>query len=322
MHGANIHYQTRDGISMLHVSAQGDNPASLTYFLDKGMSINLRDAQGDTPLHCAAVNSAEISIQYIVANGGNIDQRNKLGQTPLHKAVMKWREHKSSKGIKDLLCKGADRNKIDFEKKKPVDHLPPLNPGEKDDPLAAIIRSALKDEWTFKGDFLMISPVYKKKKKSQWTLICYFCLMILSVAMLEKSTYEIMRDSGTSTWLLCGSQVLFVIACLLCVAVWFSDPGIIKSDPSLNMTKLLESMEASSLCPDCKIVKTGRCSHCRLCNQCVDRFDHHCPWVNNCIGKGNFGRFYSFVFMQTAYLISVIICSMVCKYSESFLDHR
>ena len=192
--------------------------------------------------------------------------------------------------------------------------------GEREDPLSLIIRGALGDEWTFRGDFLMISPVYRKKKKSKLTLICYFILMGFSIVMLETSTYEILRDSGASLWLLYGSQALFALACLLCISVWFSDPGRIQPDPSLNMTKLLESMEASSLCPDCKIIKTGRCSHCRLCDQCVDRFDHHCPWVNNCIGKGNFGRFYSFVFVQTAYLISVVICSMVCKYSV--LNHR
>ena len=47
---------------MLHVSAQGDNPASLYYYLDKGMDINLVDELGDTPLHWAASNNAEISI--------------------------------------------------------------------------------------------------------------------------------------------------------------------------------------------------------------------------------------------------------------------
>ena len=62
MHGADIHYKTRAGVSMLHVSAQGDNPASLYYYLDKGMDINLVDELGDTPLHWAASNNAEISI--------------------------------------------------------------------------------------------------------------------------------------------------------------------------------------------------------------------------------------------------------------------
>ena len=194
-----------------------------------------------------------------------------------------------------MLVKGADRNALDNNGKRPIDYIKLPENGEPVEPLVLDIRNALKDQWTVLGDCLMIRNTFKKQKKSPFTLICYFVLMGVSLLLLEFSSYDVLRVSGNADILLKVSQALFALACVLCICVWCSNPGVLKRDQTLDFVQLLDNFEASSLCPDCQVVRTPRCRHCTLCNHCVDRYDHHCPWVNNCIGRGNFTRFYSFV---------------------------
>eukprot|EP00913_Durusdinium_trenchii_P016558 g15563.t1 len=40
-------------------------------------------------------------------------------------------------------------------------------------------------------------------------------------------------------------------------------------------------------CVICGHLRQERCKHCRHCARCVRRFDHHCPWLGNCIGEQN-----------------------------------
>ncbi len=50
----------------------------------------------------------------------------------------------------------------------------------------------------------------------------------------------------------------------------------------------LGNLHRFKICSSCYIVRPLRSNHCGDCDNCIERFDHHCLWLGCCIGKRNY----------------------------------
>jgi len=76
-------------------------------------------------------------------------------------------------------------------------------------------------------------------------------------------------------------------------------------------SKIMPKFKLPPLCHSCKIQKWKRSKHCRTCRKCCREFDHHCPFVNNCVGALNYKYFIVYIvsmsIAQTIYAVLTIM---------------
>ena len=113
---------------------------------------------------------------------------------------------------------------------------------------------------------------------------------------------------------------IYVITVLLLIIAAFCDPGIIFrfrlekniiEDRKESKIFQLGYIKKYKFCSTCLIIRPNRSTHCGDCNNCVEKFDHHCPWIGSCVGKRNYKYFYFFLFFLNLLICLIIIFCFV-----------
>ncbi|KAE8692551.1 putative protein S-acyltransferase 4 [Hibiscus syriacus] len=133
-----------------------------------------------------------------------------------------------------------------------------------------------------------------------------------SLAFCIKMLVTMKANDSFHFHIMIGGFVLLVLDFSFLFLTSSGDPGIIprnskppepaldgakpwdwaNNKPNLKIPKLKDVLLKNGetvkvkFCETCLLYRTPRASHCSICNNCVQKFDHHCPWVGQCIGLG------------------------------------
>jgi hypothetical protein len=117
------------------------------------------------------------------------------------------------------------------------------------------------------------------------------------------------------------TAVIAILACygILLLAVCFIAWRATKCVPNDPIVELQKNMKKGQVfdpegkgkdgaslhlyCTVCDGYVNDDAKHCGTCNRCCGGFDHHCNWLNNCIGYENYWDFYHLIWLYLLFML-------------------
>ncbi|KAJ2931938.1 hypothetical protein H1R20_g5163, partial [Candolleomyces eurysporus] len=309
-----INVDSRDSqghTSLMWAAYQGD-ALSVDLLLRHGANPNLKDDAGLTSLHWAVVRGNKVCIRRLVEKGADLSAKDGEDRTPRDMAI----ELKSLGAWKRALEEGG-MNEYGVKRSKPL--------SDRNTKIAIFILPTIFFYLIFMT--LSILPWYTGilLAMAEFFGMHHFVTRVL----LNNNTYT---DSVNQTPYFAGiitasiiwvvfswatrllqqaeshslSHLMFALSVGLCAYNFFRaitlDPGTCPKPASDDELKqIIEDLASEgrlngqTFCIQCMARKPLRSKHCRVCDKCIARSDHHCPWVWNCVGSNNHRQFLLFV---------------------------
>ncbi|GLB44417.1 putative DHHC palmitoyltransferase family protein [Lyophyllum shimeji] len=318
-----INVDSRDAqghTSLMWAAYQGDG-LSVELLLKHGADPNAKDDAGLSPLHWAVVRGNRMIIRKLIENGADLTAKDGEDRTARDMAV----ELKSLGAWKRALEEGG-MNEYGVKRGKPL--------SDRNTKIAIFMLPTIFFYLIFMT--LTILPWYTGLLLA---LAEFFGMHhIVTRVLLNNSTYTESVNStpyfagiifGSMVWVLycwftrlvqqtqshAFTHLIFALTVGLCVYNFFRavtlDPGTCPRPASdAELKSIIEDLASEgrlngqTFCIQCMARKPLRSKHCRVCDKCVARSDHHCPWVWNCVGVNNHRQFVLFV---TTLVVGVIL---------------
>lgn len=278
-YGAKLDLVTRSGHTVMHLGAKSDQILILAWLRNQNLSAESKDKQDFTPLHYSSMMACELATAVLLSWKVPVNTVNINGQTALHLAVLSG----SQRIIRSLLLRGADVDAKDKENKTALDLA--REKGNTD------IISLIEPPGIL--SVCGIKPPQRPIKFKSMLMVVYIFLLGFGFLSLV-GILEIRSVGFLVFWV--AETIVFIIACC-------KNPGYLKKNHTHRLLELASNSECFQICPECVTRRPPRSRHCQCCNKCVEKFDHHCPWINNCIGAKNLGIFYCFLIITFVFLL-------------------
>ncbi|KHG04996.1 Palmitoyltransferase AKR1 [Gossypium arboreum] len=303
--GARVDAADIYGYQITHVAAQYGQTSFLYHVVSKwNADPDLPDNDGRSPLHWAAYKGFADCIRLLLFLDAHRGRQDKEGCTPLH-----WAAIRGNLEACTVLVQAGKMEDLTVTDNSGL--TPEQLASEKNNRQGNARRLLEKrcDGNSRLGRFtrLRLAPLL-------WCIILLLLATYIQSVIMDANLPKLTAGFSFMAWfgvILASTGLVMFYRCSS------KDPGYIKmnvhdpqnmkdDEPLLKIETNNPSLLAgnwSQLCATCKIVRPLRAKHCSTCDRCVEQFDHHCPWVSNCVGKRNKWDFILFLVLEVSAML-------------------